>query len=117
MNHQEAIAEAKETLWHVEKSNDGTFLVCRGESCLSIMYASFADAADEAANRNIMGSYGVKPDTLVMLLDAAAAFSRVKERAQRMAQKYREHPAFQPDNTAEDIFGKLTRIIETEKLS
>lgn len=106
------IRTAKETVWHVEPVG-ARFLVTKGGVSVSVWFNRYEDALEDAASRNIMEGLVLDPRTQQELIEMAELLMSVRRRSRAMADRYRKHPAFQPDNDTEDIFGKLARIIES----
>ena len=100
-----SLEAAKKAIWHVEKVGE-RFLVSKGEVSLGVWFTDYNLAVENAGGRNIMERLMLDPQTLQGLIEDAELLGQVRRRSATMANRYRDHPAFQSDNTGEDIFSK-----------
>lgn len=108
------LQRARNTVWHVETVGP-RYLVSRGELSVSEWFGDYRTALDYASSLNIMGDHRLDPEVMQSLMEQAALMQEIRRRSRAMVERYRKHEAFQPDNTSEDIFAKLARIIEYER--
>lgn len=101
-------------MWHVEQVGV-RYLVSRGELSVSEWFGDYRTALDYAASLNIMENHILDFEVLQSLMEQAQTMSELRRRSRAMVERYSKHEAFQPDNSSEDIFAKLARIIEFER--
>lgn len=108
------LGRAKDAVWHVQSVGE-RYLVSRGEASISEWFGDYRTAFDYAASLNIMDDLSIDFETTQSLIEQAETMASIRKRSRAVVERYKEHPAFQPDNTGEDIFAKMARIIEYEK--